>query len=70
MLTDEERKFLILELGINIVEETWHTSDMRGIGGKIRTTYKMEMNSTEGLRRILERLTAAENTRLTRIEKI
>jgi hypothetical protein len=67
MLTDEQIMFLE-ELGIYILEEKIEMNN-HYFDYKTRATYKMEMNSTAGLKRLIERIQAMENSRITLFEK-
>lgn len=74
MMTDEIRKFLVIELGLDILEEKWNMMEGYNphIDGarKIASEYTLRMTGTAGLQNLLNRLHAAESTRKTRIEKI
>jgi hypothetical protein len=73
-MTDEQRKFLVIELGLDILEEKWNMMEGydRNIdrSRRIASEYTLRMTGTAGLQKLLDRLYAAESTRKTRVEKI
>jgi len=73
-MTDEQRKFIVIELQMDILEEKWNMMENYNphIDGarKIASEYTLRMTGTYGLQKLLDRLSAAENTRITRTEKI
>lgn len=69
MFTDEERDFLEF-YGFNLAEEQWHLMNGINVAGQrnIVSDYTFKVRGEQGLRMLLERLAAAENTRRPLIE--